>query len=62
MNRPKETETILPKMNNTNNIVNNNINISNNDYNIANNIVLKEKNDNIQANFKQLQQYCFDQL
>ena len=26
MNRQKETETILPKMNNTNNIVNNDIN------------------------------------
>ena len=42
MNRPKETEIILPKMNNTNNIVNNDINNNNNDHNIANKIVLQE--------------------
>ena len=40
MNRPKEAATILPKMNNTNNINNNNINIHKNEHNIVNNIVL----------------------
>ena len=42
MNRPKKTETILPKMYNTNNMVNNDNNIYNNEHNIANNIVLTE--------------------
>ena len=42
MNRPKEAETILPKMYNTNNMVNNDNNIYNNEHNIANNIVLTE--------------------
>ena len=42
MNRPKEAETILPKMNNTNNIDNNIINIDKNEHNIKNNIVLTE--------------------
>ena len=40
MNRPKKSATILPKMNNTNNINNNNINIHKNEHNIVNNIVL----------------------
>ena len=39
MNRPKKSATILPKMNNTNNINNNNINIHKNEHNIVNNIV-----------------------
>ena len=39
MNRPKKAATILPKMNNTNNINNNNINIHKNEHNIVNNIV-----------------------
>ena len=42
MNRPREAATILPKMNNTNNINNNNINIHKNEHNIKNNIVLTE--------------------
>ena len=42
MNRPKEAATILPKMNNTNNIHNNNINIDKNEHHIKNNIVLTE--------------------
>ena len=54
MNRPKETETILPKMYNTNNIVDNDNNINNNEHNVVNNIVLKKENNNIQTNFKQL--------
>ena len=43
MNRPKETETILPNMYNTNNIVNNDNNINNNEHNIVNNIVFKKE-------------------
>ena len=43
VNRPKETETILPNMYNTNNIVNNDNNINNNEHNIVNNFVFKEK-------------------
>ena len=55
MNRPKKSATILPKMNNTNNINNNNINIHKNEHNIVNNIVLtKFFFYNIPANFKQL--------
>ena len=42
MNRPKDAATILPKMNNTNNIDNNIINIDKNEHNIKNNIVLTE--------------------
>ena len=42
MNRPKKSATILPKMNNTNNINNNNINIDKNEHNIKNNIVLTD--------------------
>ena len=44
MNRPKETETILPNMYNTINIVNNDNHINNNEHNIVNNIVFKKKN------------------